>query len=53
MKKLTEKKPSSYHENAMMDAVCLVCGERMGKYGFVYHGKAVCSGCVDYIRMHF
>jgi len=47
-----EKKPSAYPVNAMADTVCLICGEYIGKYGYVYRGKTVCKECVDYIRMH-
>ena len=51
MNKITAKKPPAYPENAITDTICLVCGEQIGKYGYIYRGKTVCKECVDYIRM--
>jgi len=52
MERAKENKPSAYNENAMTETVCLVCGEHIaGKYGYIYRGKAICRGCLDYIRM--
>jgi len=50
MKKQIEKKASPYSEDAMTGAVCLVCGEQLGTYGYIYMGKTICRGCMNYIR---
>jgi len=50
MRKQIEKNASPYSEDAMAGAVCLVCGELLGKYGYIYMGKTMCRGCMDYIR---
>jgi len=50
MKKQNEKNASPYREDAMTGVVCLVCGEQLGKCGYIYMGKTVCRGCMNYIR---
>jgi len=50
MKQIKEKKPLEYREDAMSEPRCLVCGEHLNKYGYLYRGKTVCRGCVEYIR---
>ena len=50
MEKNREKKLSKYRDDAMTEPVCLVCGERLGKYGYMYRGKTVCRGCIEFIR---
>jgi len=50
MKTTNEKNLSNYREDAMTERACLICGEMLGKYGYVYRGKTVCRGCVEFIR---
>jgi len=50
MKKQIKKKASPYSEDVMNGAVCLVCGEQIGRSGYIYMGKTMCRGCMDYIR---
>jgi len=47
---LNDKNPSEYREDAMTGSVCLVCGELIGKHGYIYRGKTVCSNCIEFIR---
>ena len=49
----TEKKQSGYRENAMTEPKCVVCGEHLANNGYVYKGKVVCRGCVDFLRSKF
>ena len=42
------KQSVGYKEEAMTKSVCLICGERIGKYE--YRGKPVCLVCIEYIR---
>ena len=53
MRNCSEKGRAAYSEDAMTRAVCLVCGERLGRYGYIYLGRPVCRGCLDYIRESF
>ena len=39
-----------YRENSMTDHICTVCGEHLGKLGYVYRGKSLCRECVEHIR---
>ena len=50
MKKLNNRNPLAYREDAMTGPVCFVCGEQLCGEGYMYRGKAVCRACVDFIR---
>ena len=50
MNKLNKKTPSVYGADAMTGNNCLVCGEKLDRYSYIYLGKSVCRECVDYIR---
>ena len=53
MKQVHQNDPPLYCEDAMTESVCLICGENLNRYGYVFQGKIVCRDCIDYIRTNY
>ena len=53
MKNENRMDPSLYREDVMTESTCLICGENLKKYGYVYQGKLVCRDCINYIRSNY